>query len=233
MARIADLYHLQEVDLEIDAAEAALATVRERQRDEGGIADLRARMIELESALLPAQTAQRAAESDVEDARAKTQSVEAKLYGGGVTATRELRDLQLEVEALQRTQGAQDDRAIEAMSAAEEIRLALAGTRSALVEQEGALAEQRAELEREAGVLDERLTGLRANRAQEARPVDAATLAVYDRLRRIRGGRAVAHVRQGVCGGCRIMLPSNLFNKARSGMTIVQCSSCERILYVG
>lgn len=233
MVRIADLYHLQEVDLEIDAVEVALAAVRERQRDEGRLAELRLRIAELEGSLLSVRAAQRAAEDDVEDARAKTQAVEAKLYGGSISATRELRDLQRDLESLQRVQQGHDERALAVMTEADELNASLEGTRSALAEEETRLQMTRGELERQAAELEEKLAILRADRQQEAKPVDAASLALYEQLRRIRGGRAVASVRRGVCEGCRIMLPSNLFNRARSGMTLVQCSSCERILYVG
>jgi predicted nucleic acid-binding Zn-ribbon protein len=47
-----------------------------------------------------------------------------------------------------------------------------------------------------------------------------------------RQGRAVAKVERGMCGGCRISLPMTVLQKARSGLDVVQCVSCERILYV-
>jgi len=43
---------------------------------------------------------------------------------------------------------------------------------------------------------------------------------------------SVAKVEGGACQGCRISLPMNLLQKARSGNSLVQCSSCERVLYL-
>jgi predicted nucleic acid-binding Zn-ribbon protein len=63
--------------------------------------------------------------------------------------------------------------------------------------------------------------------------VDPKTLSFYDALRAKHQGRAVAKVERGTCGGCRISLPMSLLQRARSGSHVmVQCSSCERILYV-
>jgi len=42
----------------------------------------------------------------------------------------------------------------------------------------------------------------------------------------------VVKVERGMCQGCRISLPMSVLQKARSGFDVVQCVSCERILYV-
>jgi len=39
-------------------------------------------------------------------------------------------------------------------------------------------------------------------------------------------------VEQGLCQGCRISLPMSIVQKARAGVGLVQCVSCERILLV-
>ncbi|MCK4696871.1 MAG: hypothetical protein KAT53_01045, partial [Dehalococcoidia bacterium] len=62
--------------------------------------------------------------------------------------------------------------------------------------------------------------------------LDASSLELYQALRRKRHGRAVAKVEQGMCQGCRIALPMSELQRARLGQELVQCSSCERILYV-
>jgi predicted nucleic acid-binding Zn-ribbon protein len=35
-----------------------------------------------------------------------------------------------------------------------------------------------------------------------------------------------------MCQGCRITLPTSMLQKARAGLGLVQCVSCERILLV-
>ena len=60
--------------------------------------------------------------------------------------------------------------------------------------------------------------------------IDRRWLTLYDRAHR-RYGRGVVAVRDRVCGGCRITLPTSA---APSGPGLLtQCESCARILYWG
>ena len=61
--------------------------------------------------------------------------------------------------------------------------------------------------------------------------VGSQALEVYE-WTKTRKGQAVARVEQGTCQGCRISLPMNELQQARTGK-LVQCSSCGRILYLG
>ncbi len=88
----------------------------------------------------------------------------------------------------------------------------------------GLLAE-RAELEPEIGRLEEQ-------REQRIAEIGRASLGLYQLLRERRGGQAVARVDRGMCQGCRISLPMSVLQKARTGVGLVQCVSCERILLV-
>ncbi|MFC2072406.1 C4-type zinc ribbon domain-containing protein, partial [Chloroflexota bacterium] len=44
-------------------------------------------------------------------------------------------------------------------------------------------------------------------------------------------GTAIANVEQGICRGCRILLPITELQRARSS-SLVRCSSCGRILFL-
>lgn len=232
MIRIAELDRLQQLDREIDATEEELAGVRAALSDDGALADLRARIVELEGQLDAARKALRDAEETASDARAKLEQVERKLYGGTVQAMRELQDLQRDGEALRRQQRELDDRVLAAMSAVEEIEAALAAAREALREETAQREVRRADLAQQAQQLEARIAELRARRAEMARGIEPPALTLYDQLRARWRGQAVARVERGVCLGCRMTLPTTLFNRARSGAALVQCSNCGRILYV-
>ena len=58
-----------------------------------------------------------------------------------------------------------------------------------------------------------------------------SALTLYETIRAARHGQAVAKVERGMCQGCRITLPETERRQARSGQSIVQCNSCQRILY--
>jgi len=232
MIRIAELDRLQQLDREIDAAEEELASIRAALSGDGALADLRARIVELEGQLDAAQRALRDAEDTAADTRAKLERIEQKLYGGTVQAMRELQDLQLDAEALRRQLREHDDRVLAAMSAVEEVETALAASREALRDETARREAQHADLEQQAEQLEARIAALRARRVELARGIDTPALSLYDQLRARWRGQAVARVERGVCLGCRMTLPTTLFNRARSGATLVQCSNCGRILYV-
>jgi predicted nucleic acid-binding Zn-ribbon protein len=61
--------------------------------------------------------------------------------------------------------------------------------------------------------------------------IDASAIELYEGLQS-RKGEAVVKVVQGRCQGCRISLAMSEWQKAKSG-TVVQCSSCSKILYLG
>ncbi len=93
-----------------------------------------------------------------------------------------------------------------------------------MTEQED-LQGRQATLGAEIAVLEER-------RSEQASGINGAVLPLYERLRAARQGRAVAKVEGGACQGCRISLPMNLVKLARSSNDLVQCTNCERILYM-
>jgi predicted nucleic acid-binding Zn-ribbon protein len=55
-------------------------------------------------------------------------------------------------------------------------------------------------------------------------------LAKYDAIRR-RRGFAVVPAQRGVCMGCNMALPPQLFNTLQRGESIEYCPSCHRIVY--
>jgi predicted nucleic acid-binding Zn-ribbon protein len=233
MVRIADLYALQEIDSRIDASQKQLDELRNREDEGEELRTARERLVELEARKAELDVEQRQASYDVEDIRTQVGGVESKLYSGSITSSKELRDLQRELEILQRRQREREEVLLGVMTGLEETNAGIAVTRSILAEGEAARERELAEAEVSAAAIERDLEELRGRRDGALRPIEQSALALYERLRRTRQGRAVARVERGACLGCRLVLPSNLFQRARSGATIVQCSSCERILYVG
>ena len=98
MTTVADLYSLQEMDIEIQAKQAALADVETRLGESEELEEARQEVEELRRRLREAQKKQREAEWAVEEVRTKIQPLEAKLYGGTVKIPKELVGLHLQSE---------------------------------------------------------------------------------------------------------------------------------------
>jgi hypothetical protein len=126
MTTVADLYLLQEMDLEIQAKQAALADVETRLGESEEVEEARREVEEQRHLLREAQKKQREAEWRVEEVRVKIQPVEKRLYGGTVKNPKELVGLQQDVDSLRARQRELEDRDLEAMSAVEEAERGLA-----------------------------------------------------------------------------------------------------------
>lgn len=233
MSDVGDLYALQELDLRVDALNAAAAAAEAGLQEPEG---LRAAREEVEArglALHDAEHRLRELEFEVESVSEKIATLEKKLYGGAIGNPKELADLQHDVESLQRRKRALEDQTLDAMAAVEEAQQALASARSAL---ETLQAQWEADREAHRQTLERaraELAALEADRAARVAAIAPALLSLYETLRRTRGGRAVARIERATCGGCRISLPMNVQQRLRQPGALLQCPSCERILYDG
>ncbi|GAI49272.1 unnamed protein product, partial [marine sediment metagenome] len=68
------------------------------------------------------------------------------------------------------------------------------------------------------------LSDLKHKRQLLSVKIDPQAIEFYQELKKQKG-RAVAKVEQGICRGCRILLPTTELQRARSD-SLVQCNSC-------
>lgn len=61
--------------------------------------------------------------------------------------------------------------------------------------------------------------------------VDPALLSKYDRIKQGKRGLAVAPCNHGVCGGCHMHIPPQLYNELVKGDRMITCPTCQRMLY--
>jgi predicted nucleic acid-binding Zn-ribbon protein len=60
----------------------------------------------------------------------------------------------------------------------------------------------------------------------------ADTLALYVRVLSTREGEALAQLDGRTCGACFMEVPTNMVVRVSRGADLVQCPSCDRILYI-
>lgn len=227
------LYQLQETDLETEEKQQRLREIEEQMAENAALTAAREKLAQEKELLAQRQKELRFAEWELDDLQTKMAQAEKRLYGGSVRNPRELTKLEEEVEHFKARKRAREDIVIELMEDVEGLHKAVEGLSG---EVEAMSQEWQAVLERlgsEAKELREALARLAAKRAEVAKSIPPAVLQLYDLLRESKQGRAVARVERGMCQGCRITLPTMELQRARSGQGLVQCSSCERILYVG
>jgi predicted nucleic acid-binding Zn-ribbon protein len=171
-------------------------------------------------------------EAELEATEARAASVNRRLYGGEVSASRELQALVADVEALQARASALEDQVLELMeerqpleSRLSELSAQLAGLEDRRQAASSQLASAESAIGREVEEVQRRRTGLAA-------AVPADLLDTYDRLRDRLGGVAVARLIGNHCDGCHLTLPAMELDRIRHlpGTEVVTCDQCGRIL---
>ena len=232
MVTAPELYALQETDQALDKAQSRLAEIEAElvEGDEMVLArevahEKRGAVDELRSRLSDA-------EWSVDEVRSKAAEVERKLYGGTVTNPKELADLDTDLKSLKRQIAKREDLLLGLLVEMEEAEAQLASAKGRYADIEADWKQHQEDLLREKNQIEPQFATLQARRDVQSPSVDRLSLRLYERLRERHAGQAVARVERGMCQGCRITLPVSILQKVRSGIDLIQCVSCERILFV-
>jgi len=232
MTTAAELYSLQEIDLALDKAMARLAEIECELGESEELIAARQFVSEKEDAAAQIRSRQTDLEWAVEEVRGKASAVEAKLYGGSVRNPKELSDLDADLRSLKTQLLKREDALLTLLVELEDAESDLQIAQAAFAEIEEQWRGAQDELHREKGETESDIERLQSSRDAESASLDRAALSLYQALRQRRAGLAIARVERGMCQGCRITLPVSVLQKARSGMSLVQCVSCERMLLV-
>lgn len=232
MQKVEALFRLQTLDLEIEAKTRQLHDVEGQLGESEELVAAREAATSAAEGVRAAEVDLREKEWAVSRTEAKLKEVNAALYSGKSRPTKELTNLQKEAQLLSQQKSRGEDAVLEAMDLLERKQAALAEARARLAAVEAAWREQQERLRGQQQTLQEELAALAEARAEVARAADPSHLPVYENLRRLKGGRAVARVEQSICSGCRVTMALQLVQRARSNPGLTFCSTCGRILYV-
>ena len=232
MTTVRQLYVLQEVDLDIDRVERALADAEEELKTEISIENLEATLQAEEERLKDVEARHYDNQMETVARRERSESLESRLYDGSMVNARDLESLQHEAANVRNLLDQN-----EAVSLELSIQLEESQTRCAELHIE--LTEAKARWESRHGELTQTVINLQAERSDYqqqrdllAAQVEQAALRRYETLRKSKGGRAVAKVERDLCQGCRMSLPTQLRQRVKSGRQTVNCASCGRMLFV-
>jgi len=224
------LNQLQEVDLEIESNELALAQMASQLGESQAVVMSRTELKLKQQHLEELGRQQHSAEWEIEDLVNKLTTAEEKLYSGGIKNPKELANLQHEVEGLRARRNQLEDKALEIMDQIELSTASVATLSNELKTLETDWHSQQQQLLANMEQLKTTLADLERKRQLLSAKIDPQAIEFYQELKKQKG-RAVVKVEQGICHGCRILLPTTELQRAR-GDGLVQCSSCGRILFL-
>ena len=171
-------------------------------------------------------------EADLAATEARIAEVNKRLYGGTVSATRELMAMTDDVKSMERRAADLEERALEVLEEREPLDAevaAIEGERASLVASRSEVEEQ---LGRVLADIDREVDALNEQRAEVVGAVPDDLLAVYTRLRSRLGGTGAARLVGSSCSGCHLTLPATELDqlKHQGPDALVFCDQCGRIL---
>jgi len=124
-----------------------------------------------------------------------------------------------------------EERILVLMEAADALAAEVKAAEKALADAKREGDKTRAALTTERSALEREAQRLADERTHEARGIDRTLLAKYEQLLKQRRGIAVAALVGEVCSACHVRLRPHVSQQVRRNSDIVQCDSCQRILY--
>jgi predicted nucleic acid-binding Zn-ribbon protein len=153
-------------------------------------------------------------------------------HRAAVKTNQEYTALLHEIAAAKTEKGALEERILVLMEQIEAQGQTLKDQTAALADTRRAGEKERAVLVAERTSLDATLADLIRQRTRETAGIDKAVLHRYEQLLKQRRGQAVAAMIGEVCTACHVRLRPAVAQQVRRNDELVQCDSCQRLLYV-
>jgi predicted nucleic acid-binding Zn-ribbon protein len=202
---------------ELEAREDNIAGTRqERDAVQAEVDDILAQLADIERELDEAKDNQR--RSQARTLAVKTQREYQAVQREGEMARKRRGELEAQIKELTEEKGA--------------VESTLGELVARLTEEESQLAESKGQADEKLKQLVIDREDLEKTREVEAGLLDPDLLTRYQKVFERYRGQGVVKVIHGVCNGCYMTVPPQLFNQVLEGISIHQCPNCGRIIYV-
>lgn len=205
---------------ELPAAEQALATQ---------LAAAAAAVEAVKTRLTNNQTARRALEKDV--AAVDTRLARFDDHKAAVKTNQEYTALLHEIATAKAEKDGVEEKILGLMEEADAIASDQKAAEAALAQTKRDVEQARAGMTKERATREDELARLTHDRQLEAKGLDKALLARYEQLLKQRRGVAVAAMTGEMCAACHVRQRPHIAQLIRQNVQILQCESCQRILY--
>ena len=224
------LIRLQQLEIRIERARATIADGPER-------------LSALDSQLALRQDAVTAAQARLEENHAARRSLEKDLAAAQgrlarfkdqlmeVKTNKEYQAMQKELAGAERETRSSEDQILELLLAGDELEGDVKRAERDLATERAADEEERRAIESKEQELEHEIARELVQRQHLVGELDPEALALYKQVARARRGVAVAEARAGHCSICNVRLRPQVFNEIRRNERVIQCESCQRILY--
>ncbi|MGE0393055.1 MAG: zinc ribbon domain-containing protein [Vicinamibacterales bacterium] len=148
-----------------------------------------------------------------------------------VKTNREYQALGHEIETATAELGAVEEQEITKMVEADGLTAAVKDAEALLAARQKDVDAEKAALAQALAGHEARLKDALAARAGIVAGLSAPALAIYEQVARVRKGVGLSLAQDGLCSACHVRLRPTVYQQVRRNDALVQCESCQRILY--
>ena len=225
------LIRLQQLDSTIEDARRRVAAHPQRLADaDARLADATGRVDAARQRHKDNQEARRGLEKEAAVFQGRVSKFKTQL--SEVKTNREYQAIQHEIGTAQQDLSAVEEKVLEQMMDADVIAADVARAETTLAAQQKAVAAEKKTLVQELASVEAALTEASQARAALLAEMEPRLIALFEQVARVRKGVALCSAtRDGLCSVCHVRLRPQVFQQVRQNDGIVQCDSCQRILY--
>jgi predicted nucleic acid-binding Zn-ribbon protein len=207
------------------------------------IAEAPGRIAALDALLQSATTALASAKQSLSDNQTQRRSIDKDLIAAqqrhekykeqimAVKTNEQLHAMQHQMKAVADEVGQHEERVLVSMMAADDINAAIKKAEAALKAAQAKVATERAAIESETKANQAMVEQCTTDRAALVAKMDnPGAIETFQRIAKVRG-TAVARAEGERCTVCQVRLRPAVFTEVRKNNSLVQCDSCNRILY--
>lgn len=228
--QIALVLSLHEVDMKIQARETALAKIGPELEQQEELVNGHKKALEEKTAkIAELEKLKRSKEGEVEISGSRLKEFQGKL--SQIKTNKEYQAALKEIAETKKSDKVIEDQILEIMTQLEGLK----GETKAIEEAyQGAVVvfdKKKQDLTVEAERLRGEIDDVVVEREKVAAQIDAAIMVQYQRIRKA-GREAVSQVAGGICQGCHMRIPPQLYIEIQKLKVIHICPTCQRILYL-
>jgi hypothetical protein len=223
------LLRLQDLETRARAAERVAASAPERTAAlDARIASARSALESARAAMADHQAARRTVDRDLLAAQQRLDKY--KDQSMAVKTNAEFHAMQHQMAAVKAEIDLIESRVIEMMVRADDLQAVLKTAEARLKADEAAAATERSVIEQERAAAEAEVIRCASERAAVAAQIEPRLVATFEKVARLRG-TALARAEKERCVECHVRIRPVVFHTVMRNEAIVQCDSCQRILY--
>jgi hypothetical protein len=147
-----------------------------------------------------------------------------------VKTNKEYQALLHEIELMETSTSKKEDEILAMLDEIDQLKTSVSEREGSLVTFEKDVRARISEIKEKLGHLVEEIAAAETRREDIIKTLDPELMKAYETLKQ-RRGTALAAVRRGVCQGCYVNIPPQMFNEVQRNDRLIRCPNCSRFLY--